>query len=42
MFQLDVVIAGVLVVGLTGFLMNFIISALEKHLLRWRNAFNAK
>jgi len=42
MFQLDVVIAGVLVVGLTGFLMNFTISALEKRLLRWRNAFNAK
>jgi sulfonate transport system permease protein len=40
LFETDVVLCGVLVVGVVGFLLNFSVGLLEKRLLRWRRSYN--
>jgi sulfonate transport system permease protein len=39
-FRIDMIILGILLVGGTGWAMNAAVSALERHLLRWRPAFS--
>lgn len=41
LFQMDVVLVGVLTVGATGYLMNQILQAAEKRLLHWRTTMHA-
>jgi sulfonate transport system permease protein len=37
-FQMDLVILGILILGLVGYLINRGASAVEAHLLRWQKA----
>ncbi len=39
LFQIDVVMAGLVVIGFIGFLMNYILGIIEKHVLRWQLSF---
>jgi sulfonate transport system permease protein len=39
-FRMDIVIVGVITVGLTGFLINEAVRLLERRLLRWRNTYH--
>jgi sulfonate transport system permease protein len=40
LFQIDIVMAALLVIGIIGFLMNAILQLIEKRLLRWRVSFD--
>jgi sulfonate transport system permease protein len=40
LFQMDIVMVGVIVIGIIGVLLNTGVSYLEKHVLRWRGAEN--
>ncbi|NTW48148.1 MAG: MFS transporter [Chlorobiales bacterium] len=42
LFQIDIVMAGLVVVGVIGLLMNFILQIIEKRLLRWRVSFDGR
>lgn len=42
LFQMDVVMVGVIVIGVVGFLLNQIFVVLETRLLGWRRTFNTK
>jgi sulfonate transport system permease protein len=42
LFETDVVLCGVIVIGVVGWTLNFSVGLLEKRLLRWRKAFNAE
>jgi sulfonate transport system permease protein len=39
-FRIDMIVLGILLVGGTGWAMNAAVTALERHLLRWRPAFS--
>jgi ABC-type nitrate/sulfonate/bicarbonate transport system, permease component len=39
MFKYEIVFAGVIVIGIIGFLMNIFIGRLERYILRWRKTF---
>lgn len=41
LFQMDVVMVGVVIVGVTGYLMNHILKVAEQRLLHWRNTMHA-
>lgn len=41
LFQMDVVMLGVIVVGVTGYSMNFLLKIAEKRLLHWRTTLDA-
>lgn len=40
LFQIDIVMVGLLVIGVIGFVMNVILQMIEKRLLRWRVSFD--
>lgn len=39
-FRMDVVLVAIVLIGGTGYLMNYAVSLIEMHLLRWRRAFS--
>jgi len=40
LFQTDVVLCGVISIGIVGFLLNLSVGLLEKRVLRWRRSYN--
>ena len=42
LFQLDIVMMGLITVGVSGLVMDYILKSIETHCLSWRNVFNAR
>ena len=42
LFQIDIVMAGLFVIGIIGFTMNIILQIIEKRVLRWRVSFDGR